>query len=278
MINPDIHIHKNFQVPDELWERILPLLPPEKSKIKSGRPRMDERKAMDAIFYILRTGMHWGALPRPCGAKSTVYDRFQEWRKAGVFEKMWQEGVIEYDKVKGIKWEWQSIDGCITKAPLGGEDTGPNPVDRAKSGTKRSLLTDGQGIPLAITVAGANRHDMKLTESTLNSIIVERPEVTPDYPQHFCADKGYDYPEIHEMIAQWGYTGHICKRGEEYPEQRQQIPGYRSRRWVVERTHSWMNRFRSLLIRWEKKVANYLAMLHFACAWISFKGAEVIKN
>jgi putative transposase len=273
----DQDVDKKFQIPDAVWERIVPLLPPEKSKIKSGRPRMDDRKAMNAIFYVLRTGEQWNALPRTLGASSTVHDRFQEWREACVFEKMWQAGVIEYDEMKGIEWEWQVLDACITKAPLGGEATGPNPVDRAKSGTKRSLLTDGLGVPLAIVVAGANRHDMKLTKATLESIIVERPEVTLEKPQHLCADKGYGYPDVDTIVAEWGYTAHISRRGED-TQQRQQIPGYRARRWVVERTHSWMNRFRRLLIRWEKKVANYLALLHFACAWIAFRAAGVIKT
>lgn len=272
-MSPDVD--NNFQIPDELWERIAPLLPPERPKIKSGRPRMEDRKAMNAIFYVLRTGGHWKALPRTLGASSTVHDRFQEWRAAGVFEKLWQAGVIEYDELVGIEWEWQVLDACITKAPLGGEATGPSPVDRAKSGTKRSLLTDGRGVPLSVAVAGSNRHDMKLTSPTLASPIVERPEVTADAPQHLCADKGYDYPEVDEIVDEFGYTAHISRRGED-PQQRQRIPGYRARRWVVERTHSWMNRFRRLLIRWEKKVANYLALLHFACAWIAFRAAGVI--
>ncbi len=266
-----------FQIPDELWEKIVSLLPPEKSKVKPGRPRMEDRKAMNAIFYVLRTGIHWKALPRSLGASSTVHDRFQEWQKAGVFKQIWQAGVIEYDDAKGIEWEWQIIDACITKSPLGGEATGPNPVDRAKSGTKRSLLTDGRGVPLGLSVAGSNRHDMKLTKSTLESTIVDRPPVTEEKPQHLCADKGYDYPQVDTIVDEWGYTGHISRRGED-TQQRQQIPGYRSRRWVVERTHSWMNRFRALLIRWEKKAANYLALLHFACAWISFRAAGVIKT
>lgn len=152
-------------------------------KIKAGRPRMEDRQAMNAIFYKLRTGIHWNALPKSLGASSTVHDRFQEWQNAGVFKQMWQTGVIKYDEVKGIEWEWQIIDACITKSPLGGEATGPNPVDRAKSGTKRSLLTDGRGVPLGLVVAGSNRHDMKLTESTLESTIVERPPVTEEAPQ-----------------------------------------------------------------------------------------------
>ena len=87
-------------------------------------------------------------------------------------------------------------------------------------------------------------------------------------------DKGYDYPEVRELLEGFGYTAHIRARGEE-AEQKARIPGYWARRWVVERTHSWLNRFRRLLIRWEKKVENYLAMLHFACAWITFRAAEL---
>ncbi len=115
---------------------------------------------------------------------------------------------------------------------------------------------------------------MKLTEPTLEAMVVERPEPSAEELQHICLDKGYDYLEVRELVAGWGYTAHIRARGEE-AEAKQRIPGYRARRWVVERTHSWLNRFRRLLIRWEKKVENYLAMLHFACAWISFRAARL---
>ena len=127
---------------------------------------------------------------------------------------------------------------------------------------------------MAVAVEGANRHDMKLVKSTLEAIAVERPEVTDENPQNMCMDKGYDYPEIHELLAKWEYIGHIRPIGEE-TSVKERVPGYRARRWVVERTHSWMNRFRRLLIRWEKKVDNYLAMVHFACAFITFRAAEV---
>ncbi len=116
---------------------------------------------------------------------------------------------------------------------------------------------------------------MKLTEPTLQSIVIDRPQPTPERPQHLCLDKGYDYPAVRELVEGYGYTAHIRTRGEEKAA-KQEIPGYRARRWVVERTHSWMNRFRRLLIRWEKKADNYLAMLHFACAWITFRAAKVI--
>jgi len=270
----DKPVDDGWRIPDELWSRIEPLLPHKEPSPKGGRPRMPDRQAMDAIYYVLRTGCQWKALPRSLGAASTVHDRFQEWRKAGVFQRLWQVGLLEYDQRVGIDWEWQAMDGAITKAPLGQEGTGPNPTDRGKKGTKRSLLTEGKGVPLAVAVEGANRHDMKLTEATLQAIMIERPEPSAEKPQHLCLDKGYDYPQIRELVEEWGYTAHIRTRGEE-AEAKKRIPGYRARRWVVERTHSWLNRFRRLLIRWEKKVENYLAMLHFACAWITFRAAGV---
>jgi putative transposase len=121
MADEGLGIGSEYQISDALWERIKPLLPPPKPKKKPGRPRMDDRKAMTAIFYVLRTGCQWKALPRSLGAASTVHDRFQEWREAGVFERMWQAGVMEYDEVKGLDWEWQAMDGAMTKAPLGGK-------------------------------------------------------------------------------------------------------------------------------------------------------------
>jgi len=156
-----------------------------------------------------------------------------------------------------------------------GKKTGKNPTDRAKSGVKRSVLTDGAGVPLGIAIEGANTHDKRLLEPTLDSMPVKRPTPTAARPQHFCADKGYDYPDVRALIAEWGYTAHIKSRGQER-EARRKLPGYRARRWVVERTHSWMNRFRRLLIRWEKKEKNYLAFLHLACAYITLRAAEVL--
>ena len=93
--------------------------------------------------------------------------------------------------------------------------------------------------------------------------------------QHMCLDKGYDFPEVYELLEEFGYTIHIPLRGEKTSNKRNTVPGYRSRHWIVERTHSWMNRFRRLLIRWDKKVENHIAMLHFACAWITYRRAGV---
>ena len=115
---------------------------------------------------------------------------------------------------------------------------------------------------------------MKLVQATIKSMPVKRPKPTPRKKQHFCADKGYDSDEVRQLVKHWGYTAHIKSRGEEATE-RKHIPKYRARRWVCERTHSWFNRFRRLLIRWEKKAENYIALLHFACAWVTFRAAGV---
>ena len=161
-----------------------------------------------------------------------------------------------------------------------GKKSGPNPTDRAKSGVKRSLLTEAHGVPIGLAVAGANRNDMKMVRETIENIIADRPTPTPAQPQGMCLDKGYDFQEVRELLAEFGFTAHIRARGEE-AQQLKQDASKRARRWVVERTHSWtfvslsrtMNRFRRLLIRWDKKPENYLAFLHFACALIAFRAS-----
>jgi len=130
-------------------------------------------------------------------------------------------------------------------------------------------------VPLALDVAGANAHDKTLVQSTLDRFAVRRPRPKRGgRKQHFCADKGYDYSDVRRHLRRRGYTLQIPKRGEA-KRKRRSNPRYRARRWVVERSHSWMNRFRRLLIRWEKKAANYEAFLHFACAWITLRAAGV---
>jgi putative transposase len=158
-----------------------------------------------------------------------VHDRFQEWREARVFARLWQEGLLLYDELQGREWEWQAMDGAMTKAPLGGEKVGKNPTDRGTLGTTRCVLTDGQGMPLGVAVDGANRHEMKRVDATLEAMMIKRPEPTATWPQHVCLDKGYDYDAVRETLEEWGYTAHIRRRGEERQAKRE-IPGYRARR------------------------------------------------
>lgn len=157
---------------------------------------------------------------------------------------------------------------------MGGK-TGPSPTDRGKSGVKRSVLTEAKGIPVGLAVAGANRHDMKLVWATVDSIPVERPAFTREEPQGLCLDKGYDFDEVRRTIEEFGFTAHIRSRGEEAQAIKREA-GFKARRWVVERVHSWMNRFRRILIRWDKNPDNYIAFLHFACALIAFRAAGLL--
>jgi len=113
---------------------------------------------------------------------------------------------------------------------------------------------------------------MKMVRETIESIVVERPKPTRKKKQNMCLDKGYDYDAVRDILKEFGFTTHIRSRGEEAKEIKREA-GKRARRWVVERTHSWLNRFRRILIRWDKNPAAYIAFLHFACALIAFRAA-----
>jgi transposase len=231
---------------------------------------------MDAIFFVLRTGCQWNALNATgiC-TSSSAHRRFMEWTEAGVFLEFWRQGLSKYDELKGIDWSWLSMDGAMTKAPLGGKKTGPNPVDRAKRGAKRSLLTEANGIPLSVEIDGANRHDVKLARPTVENIQVSRPSVTKKR-QNLCLDAAYVGDEVQELAKEFGFTLHVRPRGEEAQEIKKNTRK-KARRWVVERTHSWLNRFRGILIRWSKQPSTYLGMLYLACGVITWRATGLLR-
>lgn len=136
------------------------------------------------------------------------------------------------------------------------------------------MLTEGSGVPIGVAVAGANVHDQKLVHETLASIPVRRPRPKPRKKQHLCADKGYDAEAVRRAARRRRYVPHIPKKGE--PASTRKRRGAKARRWVVERTHSWINRARRLLTRWEKKAQNYLAFVHLQFAIITLRAAEVL--
>ena len=114
-----------WEVSDEVWEQVSPLVPAAPSHAKGGRPRLSDRRAFEAIIYVLRTGIQWNALPRELGASSTIHDRFQQWERAGFFKALWQAGLTVYDDLAGIQWEWQAMDGAMSDPPL---SEAPRPV------------------------------------------------------------------------------------------------------------------------------------------------------
>lgn len=136
-------------------------------------------------------------------------------------------------------------------------------------------MCEAAGIPIGLATDGANRNDCKLIAETLQSIPVERPEATAEMPQGVCLDKAYDHAFVRELLAELGYTEHIRSRGEEAKQLRENL-GHRARRWVVERVHSWINRYRGLLIRWSKKPANHDALLYFSFALITWQQMGVM--
>lgn len=152
-----------------------------------------------------------------------------------------------------------------------GKKTGPNPTDRGKKGTKRSIITDAVGVPLSLVVEKANLHDNNFVSQNIEEILLERP----DKKQHFCADKAYDSIDTLNLLYCEDYTPHVRSRGEEKKEL-EKTKNRKARRWVVERTMSWMNRYRKILVRWEKKSENYEALLHFVFTIISFKASGVL--
>lgn len=147
---------------------------------------------------------------------------------------------------------------------------GPNPTDRAKKGVKRSLLVEASGGPLAVVVAGANVLDTKLLRATLEAVVVERPQPSEEKPQHLCLDKAYDNPIGHQTVADHRYTPHIRRIGEEKLDENGQR-SHPARRWVVERTLAWLSKCRAILIRYDKKARNYLALLKLACGLIWYR-------
>lgn len=131
---------KSWVLSAAFWEQAKPLIPPPQRdphreycrRPGGGRKRADDRLILSGIFYVLRTGCHWQAVPPHFGSPATIHRRFLEWSDSGFFEALWRAGLAQYDEMQGLQWEWQCLDGSVHKAPLGGEATGPNPWDRGK--------------------------------------------------------------------------------------------------------------------------------------------------
>jgi transposase len=150
--------YQSWEVSDDFWQLIEPLIPHRqrlegkdyKRQPGGGRKPMASRRVFEAIIFVLRTGIQWKALPRELGSGSAVHKYFQEWEQAGFFRCLWQQGLMKYDDLAGIDWEWQSIDGCKVESPLGQDAVGPNPVDRGKKRV-RAALSSGRSRGAAVT-------------------------------------------------------------------------------------------------------------------------------
>src|SRR5262249_43951260 len=155
-------------------------------------------------------------------------------------EILWSLLVTECDELSLVEWDWQAADGCLGKARSGGDCIGPNPTDRGKNGTKKSILVDQNGGPLSAIIAPAQVVDAKLLEQTIEATVVERQKPTDNEPQNLCLDAGYDNPTAKEVVKKHSYQGHIApRRGRPVVPAKKKRP---ARRWVVERTLGWLSK------------------------------------
>jgi transposase len=188
--------------------------------------------------------------------------------------------VLRKGARRGIGWRWQAMDSKHSPAPLGGEKTDKNPTDRGKLGAKINLLlVDERGAPISVVLTGANRHDKTSAIDLIVSVSVKRPAwQSQEEEQHLCADKAYDATDVREFVASEGYTAHIKvnprRKGtqgssdERPPNNDSSKKIHPARRWVVERTISWLTKRRSLRTRWAKRAENWLALIQLACAHV----------
>jgi transposase len=259
------------RVPSKLWNKLKKYLP----KVRQGgrgRPACNNRAVLNGIWFVLWTGCQWKAIEKTWFgvSSSVIHARFQAWVQQGVFTHMMAGLLRYYGRVCHIRWTWQAGDSRSVPAPRGGQSTGPNPTDRAKSGGKVHILVDQRGAPLAVDVFGANQLEKWHIATLICMILIRRPTQT----QHLCLDKGYDSWEVHIEVKQLGYIGHIKhRRRVNEPKDVCPIPGetqYPPRRWVVERTFAWIGWRRSIRTRWCKKPQNWLALIQLACANVLF--------
>lgn len=245
------------------WKEIRKIIPQKKS---IRRPRKSSKKIMKALFYILRTGIPWKALPPFFKvSSSTVHRRFQEWIEDQVFFNFWKKILTKYQNKNDEMMQWMAIDGSVSKSPLGGESVGPSPVDRRKIGTKKHICIDQNGVVLGISVSGANRHDNVFAKKTVESIpiFLKKSNII------FAADTAYDSKNTRTFLKQTGFIPLISKnkrRSKKIVEKTQS-----RHRWLVERTHGHLNCWRGIFIRWNKKVENYVAAIQIAATFYTLR-------
>lgn len=221
------------------------------------RRRVGDRAVFDCVIAALVHGSGYERVAVPGCSDRTIRRRLQHWAERGVTKELLRTALAGYDRMLGLDLDDLSVDGSITKSPCGGEVSGPSPVDRAKQGTKRSVVTDGTGIPLHLVAAAANAHDSPLLEPTLAGV----PDAVGALPDGVCVhlDAGYDSGKTRDLLHILGYSHQIATKGKPSPIQV-------GKRWVVERTHSWMNGYGKLRRSTDKTTAVVEFFLFLAAA------------
>jgi transposase len=261
-------------VTDALWQRLEPLLPPPPRRRFRfpGRKPLDYRMVLTGILFVLKTGIAWDDLPAElgCGCGKTCHHYLRVWHQAGVWQRLHALLLAELNGADQIDWSRAIIDASFAKAPEGGEETGPNPTDRGKSGSKHHVLTDAQGIPLSATTTAANVPDVTQVFQVLTAMppVGGKPGPKRQKPDRLQGDRGYDSEPVRQLLRWLGITPILAAR---YTEHGSGLGVYR---WFVERTISWLHSFGRLRRRLDRLIEIQAAFLRLACALICLRFLE----
>ncbi|WNG33316.1 IS5 family transposase [Archangium minus] len=263
---------KRELVPDELWERVVPLLPRHRHRRGRGRPPRDDRACLRGIIFVLKTGIAWRDLPAEVFGCSgaTCWRRLRQWGRAGVFEKLQRQLLNELGQQGLIDWSRAAFDSSSVRAEKGGKQTGPNPTDRGKAGSKHHLVVDRKGLPLAILLSAANVHDKRKALPLLDAILpIKGPRGRPRRrPAKGHGDKGYDYADVRRSLRKRHIIPRIARRGIESKER------LGRHRWVVERSLGWVHTMKRLRVREERSAQMHLSLLRLGCCLILYRELE----
>lgn len=257
------------RVADAVWKAIeghLPPPPPDTHPLGCHRPRIGDRDCFEGILIRLVTGCSWDVAARLTKAsETTLRGRRTQWLEAGAFDKLVEEAIAAYDRIIGLDLSEVAVDGSLHKAPCGGEGTGPNPTDRAKSGWKWSVATDLFGIPIGWVIDGANRHDSILLEPTLQTVAA-RGLLLDVETLHL--DRGYDSNLTTERCQGLGLTDIVCAKKRTKGTAKVKKPLSLGLRWPVERSNSWFSNFGQLRRNTDRHPEQRLGQIALAVALI----------
>jgi transposase len=252
---------------EPIWNQFSVLLPQQpifhpNHPLGCHRRRIPDRVVFDHIVAALVHSSGYERLTSPGCSDRTIRRRLKQWAAAGLAEQLHALTLQAYDQIIGLHLADMPTDGCITKAPGGGEVAGRSPVDRGKQGRKRSVATDAAGIPLGLVATRANRNDSPLLGPTLHAAITQVGAMPAQITAHL--DRGYDNASTRRLLATLGFRSEIARKGVPAPVQA-------GRRWVVERTHAWMNGYGKLRRCTEKNGVVVDFYLHLAAAFVTLR-------
>jgi transposase len=258
-------------LPDALWQRLQPLLPPPPSRARGGAPRtVPDRACMAAIMFMARTSTPWTLLPTKelgCGSATTCWRRLDEWARAGVFDQLQAVLLDELGAAGRIDLDRVSVDSFSLRAVKGGDLTGANPTDRGKAGSKLHLAGERGGLPDSVVLSAANANDSTMLEAVLDDIPPIRMSTgrRRRRPGTVHTDKAYDHRRCRRYLRRRGIRPRIARRK---IESSQRLGRHR---WTIERTGAWLGGFRRLRIRYERSSERFYALVLLACSVICFR-------